>query len=139
MFVFFFISCLFRFISIIPDTALSDIITIISLLCLPGNWEASRGLQQSGRAAGPGPPARHSPGTTHPGAGDPGEGRGRKAQDPARGVKSQKGTTRTSSVREEDTKGGGKEPPAGWVSILPTISLGGRENSREGQRAHRKT
>ena len=66
MVCFFFISCLFRFISVIPDTALSDIITIISLLCLPGNWEASRGLLQSRRVAGPVPPARCSPAAPGP-------------------------------------------------------------------------
>lgn len=59
--VIFFISCLFRFISVIPDTALSGIITIISLLCLAGNWEVSRRLLQSGRATGLGLPARCSP------------------------------------------------------------------------------
>lgn len=48
VFVGFFVSCLFRFISVIPDTALSDIITIISLLCLPGNWEDSRGGCRAG-------------------------------------------------------------------------------------------
>lgn len=42
----FFISCLFRFISIIPDTALSGIITIISLLYLSGNNGESKGLTQ---------------------------------------------------------------------------------------------
>lgn len=36
VFVGFFVSCLFRFISVIPDTALSDIITIISLCVCQG-------------------------------------------------------------------------------------------------------
>lgn len=76
VFVGFFVSCLFRFISVIPDTALSDIITIISLLCLPGNWEENRRRLQSRAVVGPGLPARHSPRTTPPRAGDPGEGRG---------------------------------------------------------------
>lgn len=59
--VFFFIySCLFRFISIIPDTVLSDIIIIILLLCLPGSREASRGLLQSRKVVGMGLPARCS-------------------------------------------------------------------------------
>lgn len=128
VFVGFFVSCLFRFISVIPDTALSDIITIISLLCLPGNWEASRRRLQSRAVVGPGLPARHSPRTAPPELGALGKV---EAQALSMRLKSQK--------QQGHTEGQGIQSPARQVSIPPTISVRRRDTSGKGEGAHRKT
>lgn len=120
VFVGFFVSCLFRFISIIPDTALSDIITIISLPCLPGNWEASRRRLQSRGVVGPGLLQGTAPGTLTPGLGILGKV---EAQAPSTGLKSQR--------EQVHTEGQGIQSAARQVTVSPT-------NLRERKRRLRK-